>query len=125
MTGVDVLQYKDVLPRLPIKGSNHLTRKDRITLSRMMASGITQKDVELERTSGYENGWRGAFYNSSCYAVFAIAVSTTFACTTEQIENLISRVEEIQNEEVSVADILARCQAETGVDVRYLAEPIM
>ena len=97
------------------------TRKDRAAINRMRRSGITEADLEYERDTGYSNGWNTRFYDSACYATLALALSSTFSADRGEIERLIERVIEIQDEEISTADVLERAENETGVDVSGLA----
>ena len=54
---------------------------------------------------------------SGCFAAAALSL----AHTTSVIETFLSRVQEVMDEEISAADILERCQVETGADVSRLA----
>ena len=83
----------------------------------MKRTGITQKDLEYERKTGYQNGWNREFYLSVCYAAVALTLFRKHEATISDIESFIDRIGEITDEEISTADILARAKAEAGVDV--------
>ena len=115
-TGVDTSD-KDIIP-----SKAKSTRKDAAAIERMKRTGITQKDLEYERRTGYQNGWNREFYLSVCYAAVALTLFRKHVATISDIESFIDRIGEITDEEISTADILARAKAETGVDVGKIAK---
>lgn len=110
-TGVDVSGFDK--PQAQIVGKREAVK----ALERMKKTGITQKDVEYERQVGYDHGWNSVFQLSACYVATALSLSQT----TSVIETFLSRIQEVMDEEISAADILERCQVETGADVSRLA----
>ena len=126
--GIDV-SYADI-PAAPDKS----TRKDRQAIDRMMKSGITERDIERERESGYYYGRNSGFYLSAGYAGVALLLATSFpggvddgaaqpqqGLSTAEIEAFLERMDEISREEISVADILERAKAEAGIDASAVA----
>ena len=98
-----------------------VTRKDRAAVDRMRKTGITQRDVELEREEGYRDGRNEPFYLSSCYAAVAITLHRQHGSNVGEIESFLERVAEITDEEISVDDIIERARQEAGVDVSEMA----
>jgi hypothetical protein len=109
-TGVDVSGFDK--PQAQIIGKREAIK----ALERMKKTGITQKDVEYERQVGYDHGRNSEFHLSGCFAAAALSL----AHTTSVIETFLSRIQEVMDEEISAADILERCQVETGADVSRL-----
>ena len=127
-TGIDTT-YADI-PAAPDKS----TRKDRQAIDRMMRTGITERDIERERESGYYYGRNSGFYLSAGYAGVALILASSFpggvddgavsqqqGLSTAEIEAFLERMEEISREEISVADILERAKAEAGIDASAVA----
>lgn len=127
-TGIDTT-YADI-PAAPDKS----TRKDRQAIDRMMRTGITERDIERERESGYYYGRNSGFYLSAGYAGVALLLATSFpggaddgAASPQQgliaaeIEAFLERMSDIAAEEISVADILERAKAEAGIDASAVA----
>ena len=83
----------------------------------MKRTGITQKDLEYERKTGYQNGWNREFYLSVCYAAVALTLFHKHGATISDIERFIDRISAITDEEISAADILSRAKEEAGIDV--------
>ena len=127
LTGVDTSVY-DIpgtvigFGRSVMSESDHYSRKDYQAAARMQKKGISAKDLECEKKVGYSNGWNSSFFASACYAGLALTLHAAFHSTALQIEEFIDRVIELGDEEISVADILARCVRETGVDVSRMAK---
>lgn len=127
LTGVDTSVY-DIpgtvtgFGRSAMSESDHYSRKDYQAAARMQKKGISAKDLEYEKKVGYSNGWHSSFFASACYAGLALTLHAAFHSTASQIEEFIDRVIELGDEEISVADILARCVRETGVDVSRMAK---
>ena len=110
-TGVDV---RGVDPETkPVRN----TRADRRAAERMRRSGITEKDLEYEKQAGYANGWNTEFFLSACYASVGLTVHEMFGAAGDEVENILDRMTEICDEEISRVDILERAQRETGIDV--------
>ena len=103
------------------KTEPRVTRKDRAAVDRMRKTGITQRDVELEREEGYRDGRNEPFYLSSCYAAVAITLHRQRGSNVVEIESFLDRVAEITDEEISVEDIIERARQEAGVDVSEMA----
>ena len=103
------------------KTEPRVTRKDRAAVDRMRKTGITQRDVELEREEGYRDGRNEPFYLSSCYAAVALSLHSLHNRNAAEIESFLDRVAEITDEEISVEDIIERAQQEAGVDVSEMA----
>jgi len=103
------------------KTEPRVTRKDRAAVDRMRKTGITQRDVELEREEGYRDGRNEPFYLSSCYAAVAITLHRQRGSNVVEIESFLDRVAEITDEEISVDDIIERARQEAGVDVSEMA----
>ena len=97
------------------------TRKDREAVERMRKSGMTQKDLEYERQVGYTNGWNTGTGMGACYGCAALALHRFHGLDAGEIEQFIERIQELQDEEISASDIIARAVDETGVDVTELA----
>lgn len=115
-TGVDT-SYADP----PAPKPQRTTNSDRQDIERMMKVGITERDIEENRKAGYAAGRRSIFYLSSCYASVAITLHTMHSWNAPEIEKFLERVTEIQDEEISAADIIERAKTEAGVDVSELA----
>lgn len=114
-TGVDTSTYDIIAPRLPS------TRKDQEAVERMKQRGITQKDLDYERELGYQNGWHADFYLSACFAGVSLALARFHRFSAEEIEAFFDRMKELEDEEISAADIIERVKKETGVDVSGIA----
>ncbi|MBQ8962780.1 MAG: hypothetical protein IJ089_14100 [Clostridia bacterium] len=99
----------------------HASRKDLAAISRMQRSGITEADLAYERETGYSNGWKSDFHYSACIAELGITLHRMHCFGAEDIESFVDRIQSITDEEISVADILSRCEAETDVDVSRMA----
>ena len=56
------------------KAEARVTKRDRQAVERMRKSGITQRDLEVEREEGYHDGRNEPFYLSSCYAAVALSL---------------------------------------------------
>lgn len=115
VTGVDVSGV-DIPAK--VKKPN---RADRMAVERMRSTGITEKDLEYERTTGYDIGWNSQFFMSACYAAAALALNKEFGTVGDATEEFLARIGEITDEEISVADIVERAKQEVGVDVGQLA----
>jgi hypothetical protein len=87
----------------------------------MRKTGITERDLEIEREEGYRDGRNEPFYLSSCYASVAITLKREQGCDAAEIESFLDRVAEICDEEISVEDIVERARKEAGVDITGLA----
>jgi hypothetical protein len=87
----------------------------------MQRSGITEADLAYERDAGYSNGWNSEFHYNACIAGLGIVLHRLHGFGADAIESFVERVEEIIDSEISVADILARCKSDTGVDVSRMA----
>ena len=98
------------------------SRKDEIAIRRMQESGITEADLEYERQAGYQNGWNSAFHFSACYASLGLVLYKEHGYGAQEIEAFVERVREVEDEEISVPDILERAEREAGVDVSELGE---
>jgi len=96
------------------------TRKDQQAIARMQRTGITEADLEYERSVGYDAGWNSGFGYSVCFASLAIALSRTFQSDADEIEAVFDRIRELEYEEISAADIIERARQEAGVDVSNL-----
>ena len=103
------------------KAEARVTRRDRAAVGRMRKTGITQRDLAIEREEGYRDGRNEPFYLSSCYAAVALVLHDQHGCGPEEIESFLNRVAEICDEEISVEDIVARARREAGVDVSEMA----
>jgi len=128
-TGIDTT-YADIAA-VPDRS----TRKDRQAIDRMMKTGITARDIERERESGYYYGRNSGFYLSAGYAGVAILLHDSRpgddvanaesqpqqGLSTAEIEAFLDRMSEIAAEEISVADILDRAKAEAGIDASAVA----
>ena len=118
-TGVDT-SYADKEAVIP-----PVTKRDRKAVERMMKTGITQRDLELEKRDGYANGRNSKFFLSACYATVALVLKSLHGWDSEEIEAFLERVSEIQDEEISAADIIERAKEEAGVDVSGIAQTPM
>ena len=105
------------------KPPSHSTRKDRAAVDRMQKTGITQRDLEIERDEGYRDGRNEPFFLSSCYAAVAIVLHRMHGCDAAAIEAFLERIAEIVDEEISTDDILERAKHEAGVDVSQMVNP--
>jgi len=130
-TGIDTT-YADIAA-VPDRS----TRKDRKAIDRMMKTGITARDIERERESGYYYGRNSGFYLSGGYAGVALLLARSGdtvadtdhegtrqlqqALAQSEIEEFLDRMQEISSEEISVADILERAKAEAGIDASAVA----
>ena len=128
-TGIDTT-YVDI-PSAPDRS----TRKDRAAIDRMMKTGITTRDIERERESGYYYGRNSGFYLSAGYAGVALLLHDSRpgeavanaepqpqqGLGTLEIEAFLDRMSEIAAEEISVADILERAKTEAGIDASAVA----
>jgi hypothetical protein len=103
------------------KAEARVTRRDRAAVDRMRKTGITERDLEIEREEGYRDGRNEPFYLSSCYASVAITLKREQGCDAAEIESFLDRVAEICDEEISVEDIVERARKEAGVDITGLA----
>ena len=97
------------------------TRKDREAVERMRCSGITEKDLEYEKQTGYSNGWKTGAGMSVCYGCAALALHRFHGLGKDDIESFLERVAELEDEEISANDIIARAVEEAGVDVSEIA----
>ena len=104
------------------KAEARVTRRDRAAVDRMRKTGITKRDLEIEREEGYRDGRNEPFYLSSCYAAVAISLKREHDYDAAKIESFLDRVAEITDEEISVGDIIERARREAGVDITGLAE---
>ena len=146
-TPEDVATFMKALPKAPEECKNHaelvkrcieetgfvpsfadekkteprVTRKDRAAVDRMRKTGITERDLEIEREEGYRDGRNEPFYLSSCYAAVALVLHDQHSCGPGEIESFLDRVAEITDEEISVDDIIERARQEAGVDVSEMA----
>ena len=129
-TGIDTA-FADI-PAVP----NRSTRKDRKAVNRMMRTGITSRDIELERESGYYYGRNSGFFLSAGYAGVALLLSRpSFPADgangedaihlegvgQSDIESFPDRMEEISSEGICVSDILERAKNEAGIDASTAA----
>ena len=103
------------------KAEARVTRRDRAAVDRMRKTGITERDLEIEREEGYRDGRNEPFYLSSCYAAVAITLHRQHGSNVGDIESFLDRVAEITDEEISVDDIIERARQEAGVDVSEMA----
>lgn len=127
-TGVNLKNRFDIAGTEPycratMRDSSRAKKSDVEAVFRMQKSGITAADLEYERQLGYKHGQNCGFFGSACYAAAAIALKRVFNCDADEIESFIERTVEIQEEEISVADILERCERETDVDVSGMIGP--
>lgn len=109
--------------RATMRDSSRAKKSDVEAVFRMQKSGITAADLEYERQLGYKHGQNCGFFGSACYAALAIALKREFNNSADEIEEFINRAVEIQEEEISVPDILERCERETEVDVSGMIGP--
>ena len=103
------------------KAEARVTRRDRAAVDRMRKTGITERDLEIEREEGYRDGRNEPFYLSSCYAAVAIVLHRLHGYNASEIESFLDRVAGICDEEISVEDIVERARKEAGVDITGLA----
>ena len=120
-TGIDTALFDENGTQAPSRAlmtaNSNATRKDREAVERMRRSGITQKDLEYEKSVGYSNGWNTGAGLSVCYGCAAIALHRYHSLSRVEIEQFIDRVRELEDEEISASDIISRALDETGVDV--------
>ena len=128
-TGIDTT-YADIAA-VPDRS----TRKDRQAIDRMMKTGITARDIERERESGYYYGRNSGFYLSAGYAGVALLLSSPCSGAPvssdaadvigglqhDEIAAFLDHIDEISAEEISVADILERAKKEVGIDASAVA----
>lgn len=103
------------------KTEARVTRRDRAAVDRMRKTGITERDLAIEREEGYRDGRNEPFFLSSCYAAVALVLHDQHGCGPGEIESFLDRVAEICDEEISVEDIVARARQEAGMDVSEMA----
>jgi len=103
------------------KAEARVTRRDRAAVDRMRKTGITERDLAIEREEGYRDGRNEPFFLSSCYAAVALVLHDQHSCGSEEIESFLDRVAEITDEEISVGDIIERARRDAGVDVSEMA----
>ena len=103
------------------KPEQRVTRRDRQAVDRMRKTGITKRDLAIEREEGYRDGRNEPFYLSSCYAAVAIVLHRLHDYNAAEIESFLERVAEICDEEISVDDIIERARREAHVDVSQMA----
>ena len=103
------------------KPEQRTTRRDRQAVDRMRRTGITKRDLAIEREEGYRDGRNEPFYLSSCYAAVAIVLHRLHGYNAAEIESFLERVAEICDEEISVEDIIERARTEARVDVSQMA----
>ena len=123
-TGIDTAVFDEnstFTPGRALMSTASATRKDREAVERMKKSGITQKDLEYEKDLGYKNGWHTGAGMSACYGCAALALHRSHSLSRVEIEAFIDRVQELQDEEISAQDIIARALEETCVDVSEIA----
>ena len=87
----------------------------------MRRTGITKRDLAIEREEGYRDGRNEPFYLSSCYAALAIVLHRLLGYNAAEIEHFLDRVAEICDEEISAEDIIERARREAHVDVSQMA----
>ena len=97
------------------------TSKDREAVERMRRTGITQRDLEYEKQTGYSNGWKTGAGMSVCYGCAALALHRFHGLGKDDIESFLERVAELEDEEISAHDIIERAIRETDVDVSDIA----
>ena len=98
------------------------SRKDRQAVDRMRRTGITKRDLEIERQEGYRDGRNEPFFLSSCYSAVALVLHRQHGYSAAEIESFLDRVAEITDEEISSEDIIERARTEAGVDITGLAK---
>lgn len=103
------------------KPEQRVTRRDRQAVDRMRKTGITKRDLAIEREEGYRDGRNEPFYLSSCYAAVALVLHRLHGYNAAEIESFLERVAEICDEEISVEDIIERARREAHVDVSQIA----
>ena len=114
-TGLDTRYADEKRPE------QRVTRRDRQAVDRMRRTGITKRDLAIEREEGYHDGRNEPFYLSSCYAAVAIVLHRLHDYNAAEIESFLERVAEICDEEISVEDIIERARTEARVDVSQMA----
>lgn len=115
-TGVDTTYADKESP------PSSVSKSDRKALQRIIKTGITEKDLHENRKAGYEAGRASKFFLSACYATVAITLKSLHGYERDEIEQFLDRVTEIQDEEISAADIVERAKEEAGVDVSEIAQ---
>jgi hypothetical protein len=98
------------------------TRRDRQAVDRMRRTGITKRDLAIEREEGYRDGRNEPFFLSSCYSAVALVLHRQHDYSAAEIESFLDRVAEITDEEISSEDIIERARTEAGVDITGLAK---
>jgi len=123
-TGVDTAVFDEDSCFTPGRASMTTataTRKDREAVERMRRTGITQKDLEYEKSVGYKNGWHTGAGMSVCYGCAAISLHRFHGLGKDDIEAFLERVAELEDEEISAQEIIERAIRETDVDVSEIA----
>jgi hypothetical protein len=103
------------------KPEQRTTRRDRQAVDRMRRTGITKRDLAIEREEGYRDGRNEPFFLSSCYAAVALVLHRQHDYSAAEIESFLERVAEICDEEISVEDIIERARTKARVDVSQMA----
>lgn len=116
-TGVDT-SYADSTVSKPQRS----TKKDRQDIERMTRTGITERDLKDNREAGYAAGRHSQFFLSSCYASVVLVLKSLHGFERGEIEAFLDRITEIQDEEISVVDIIERAKEEACVDVSEIAQ---
>lgn len=122
-TGVDTTQFDETSTQAPSRAlisASMANRKDREAVEWMRRSGITPKDLEYEKTVGYNNGWNAGVGMSVCYGCAALALYKFHRLSAPDIEHFLERVKELKDDEISAHDIIERTIAEAGVDVSQI-----
>ena len=123
-TGINTSVYDEAANQSPSRAlmtEATATRKDREAVERMRCSGITEKDLEYEKQTGYSNGWKTGAGMSVCYGCAALALHRFHGLGKDDIESFLERVAELEDEEISAQDIIDRAIRETDVDVSEIA----
>ena len=125
-TGIDTRIYdEDAIITAPgrarMASNAKASRKDELAIQRMKRSGITEDDLEYEKSVGYQAGWNSGFGYSVCYASLALALHRSYHSDKADIQAVFDRLGELKYEEISAADIIERARVEAGVDVSKLA----
>lgn len=101
-------------------------------MNRMMWTGITTRDIELERESGYYYGRNSGSFLIAGYAEVSLLSSRPSSFPVDganggdaihlegvdqsDIESFLDRMEEISSEEICVPDILERTKNEARIN---------
>ena len=88
-TGVDTSIFDEgstFTPGRALMTTATATRKDREAVDRMRRTGITQKDLEYERSLGYHNGWHTGAGMGACYGCAAISLHRFHSVSSVEIE---------------------------------------